>query len=249
MSIITSSGNPVFKSLLGAKKDRAMMFLEGRRLVQDALARGMVPQAAAVTPEYEESHGPVDFSHVVLDERLFARIADTKTPQGVLAFFPVPWASLEKIIEHEKIIILDGLQDPGNVGTIIRTAEAFGFSAVLVTEGTASPFSPKAVRASMGSSLGLDIARIREEDAKRLPHKIISLAPHGSLNLDREAFSGPTAICLGQEGTGVSREMLSLSHATVSIPMKGKVESLNVSIAAGIVMAYVSGIFSSSRPG
>ncbi len=219
------------------------MLLEGRRLVEDALARGMVPQAVAVTPEYVEAHGPVDFPHILLEDRLFSRIADTKTPQGILAFFPIPWTPFEKILGHEKIIILDGLQDPGNVGTIIRTAEAFGFSAVLVTEGTASPFSPKAMRASMGSSLGIDIARIREEDAKRLPHRIISLAPRGSTSLEREAFSGRTAICLGQEGAGVSDTMLSLSHETISIPMKGRVESLNVSIAAGIVMAYVSGVF------
>lgn len=223
------------------------MLLEGRRLVQDALARGMKPQAAAATPGYDEEHGLVDFPHIILEDRLFVRIADTKTPQGILAFFPVPWAPFEKILEHEKIIILDGLQDPGNVGTIIRTAEAFGFTAVLVTEGTASPFSPKAIRASMGSSLGLDIAGIREEDAKRLPHKIISLAPHGSMSLDHEAFSGRTAICLGQEGAGVSRQMLSLSCATVSIPMKGKVESLNVSIAGAIVMAYASGIFNTPQ--
>lgn len=243
MNTIRSSSNPAFKSLIAMKKDRALMLLEGRRLVQDALARGMIPKESAVTLEYQESHGPVDFPHITLEERLLARIADTKTPQGILAFFPIPWASFEKVIEHEKIIILDGLQDPGNVGTIIRTAEAFGFPGILVTEGTASPFSPKAIRASMGSSLGLDIARMREEDAKKLPHKIISLTPHGNLRPGREVFSGQIAICLGQEGEGVSRDMLSLSHATVSIPMKGKIESLNVSIAAGIVMAYASGIF------
>jgi len=243
MSAITSSSNPAFKDLLARKKDKAVMLLEGRRLVQDALARGMTPQAAAVTPEYEKAYGPVDVPHLILEDRLFARIAETRTPQGILAFFPLPWASLEKICGHEKIIILDGLQDPGNVGTIIRTAEAFGFTAVLVTEGTASPFSPKAVRASMGSSLGLDIAKIREDDARRLPHKIISLAPHGTTSLDRKAFSGRAAICFGQEGAGVSQTMLSLSQETVSIPMKGRVESLNVSIAAGIVMAYVSGVF------
>lgn len=225
------------------KKDRAAMLLEGRRLVEDALARGMVPLSAAVTPGYQEAHGPPDFPHLVLEDRLFVRIADTKTPQGILAFFPIPWAPFEMILEHEKIIILDGLQDPGNVGTIIRTAEAFGFPAVLVTGGTASPFSPKAMRASMGSALGIEIARVREEDVKRLPHRIISLAPHGSMSLEREAFSGLTAICLGQEGAGVSETMLSLSHEKLSIPMKGKAESLNVSIAAGIVMAYVSGVF------
>lgn len=241
MSVITSHGNSAFKALHSAGKDKSMMLLEGRRIVMDALSRGMVPEMAAVTPRYREAHGEVDFPHITISEGLFARIADTKTPQGILALFPIPWAPLEKIIGHEKIIILDGLQDPGNVGTIIRTAEAFGFQAVAVTEETASPFSAKAVRSSMGSSLGVDIAKITKADAAGLPHRIVSLAPSGSSELTGDLFDGKCAICLGREGSGVSPEILAVSHATVSIPMKGDVESLNVSVAAGIVMAYAGG--------
>ncbi len=241
MSVITSHGNSAFRALLAAGKDKSMVLLEGRRIVMDALARGMVPEMAAVTSQYREAHGPVDFPHITLSEELFSRIADTKTPQGILALFPIPWASLDQIIRHEKLIILDGLQDPGNVGTIIRTAEAFGFQAVVITEETASPFSAKAVRSSMGSSLGIDIAKIHKKDIGLLPHRILSLAPLGSVKLAGDLFEGECAICFGQEGSGVSTEILSVSHATVSIPMKGEVESLNVSIAAGIVMAYASG--------
>lgn len=242
MSVITSHGNSAFKALLAARKDKSMMLLEGRRIVMDALARGMIPEMAAVTPEYRETHGPVDIPYITLAEGLFARVADTKTPQGILALFPIPWAPLEKIIRHEKIIILDGLQDPGNVGTIIRTAEAFGFQAVAVTEDTASPFSAKAVRSSMGSSLGVDIAKMRKVDAGGLPHRIVSLAPLGSSKLTGDLFEGKCAICLGQEGSGVSPEILAISYATVFIPMKGNVESLNVSVAAGIVLAYAGGV-------
>jgi len=176
-----------------------------------------------------------------MEQRLLDRIADTATPQGILAFFPVPWAVKDIVLAHEKIVILDGLQDPGNVGTIIRTAEAFGFSGILITEGTASPFSPKSLRAAMGSSLGVDIAKIDRQDLKHITHRIISLAPLGSSRLSRELFSGRTAICLGQEGSGVSSDVLAVSHHTVSIPMKGSVESLNVSVAAGIVLAYAAG--------
>lgn len=247
MGVISSHSNPAFRELLAARKNKAMMLLEGRRLVADALSRKMIPELAAVTPGYEEAHGPVDFPHITITNDLFDRIADTKTPQGILAFFTAPWAPLEKITGYEKLVILDGLQDPGNVGTIIRTAEAFGFRAVLIIEGTASPFSFKAVRSSMGSSLGVDIARINADDLKKIPHRIISLAPKGTSALDRELFEGRIAICLGQEGAGVSREVLSASHTTVSIPMKGNVESLNVSVAAGIVMAYAGGAFDPCR--
>lgn len=241
MGAIASSANPVFKALLKARKDRGLMLLEGRRLVTDALTRGMEPASTAVTPGYVEAHGQPAVRHAVIAENLFGRIAETATPQGILAFFPVPWVTLDEVAAHEKIIILDGLQDPGNVGAIIRTAEAFGFCALIVTEETASPFSPKALRASMGSFLGVRIAHARREDLKMLEHRIVSLALTGSTRFRRDLFEGKTAICLGQEGAGVSREVLELSAEKVSIPMQGEVESLNVAVVAGIVMAYASG--------
>lgn len=219
-----------------------MMLLEGRRLVEDARSRGMIPCLAALTDRYLRVHGPADFPHVLLSEDLFARIADTRSPQGILAFFPAPWAQGTELARRERIVVLDGLQDPGNVGTIIRTAEAFGFGAAAVTEGTASPFSPKAVRSSMGSALGVAIARLQPAKLAEFPHRIITLAPRGSARLSADLFREPFAVCLGQEGAGVSPEMLALSHETVSIPMKGEVESLNVAVAAGIVLACAAGV-------
>jgi RNA methyltransferase, TrmH family len=238
---IASNDNPAFKALLKAGKDRGLMLLEGRRLVMDALGRGLAPVLTALTPGYAETHGLPGVPHTVLVEKLFGRIAETATPQGILAFFPMPWASWEEVASHEKIIILDGLQDPGNVGTIIRTAEAFGFGALIVTGETASPFSPKAIRASMGSSLGVRITHAYREELVKLPHRIVSLALDGGTKLSRGLFEGRAAICLGQEGAGVSREVLHLSAVRVAIPMQGDVESLNVAVAAGIVMAYASG--------
>jgi len=239
--MLTSHRNQAFKDLLAAKKDRGVMLLEGKRLVEDARSRGMIPRLAALTERYFRAHGPADYPHVLLSEDLFSRIADTRSPQGILAFFPAPWASVAEIARYERIVVLDGLQDPGNVGTIIRTAEAFGFGAVAVTEGTASPFTPKAVRSSMGSALGVAIARIQPGELAEFPHRIMALAPGGSARLSADLFREPFAICMGQEGAGVSPEMLALSHQTVSISMKGKVESLNVAVAAGIVLACAAG--------
>lgn len=248
MGAIASHSNPAFKALLNARKDRGLMLLEGRRLVTDALSRGLKPTLTAVSPGYVEAHGLPGVPHTIIVERLFERIAETAAPQGILAFFPVPWAPWEEVTAQEKIVILDGLQDPGNVGTIIRTAEAFGFGALIVTGETASPFSPKALRASMGSSLGVRIAHTGRQDLAKLPHRIVSLALTGSVRLSHDLFKGKTAICLGQEGAGVSREILDLSWKTAAIPMQGEVESLNVAVAAGIVMAYASGALDSLSP-
>jgi TrmH family RNA methyltransferase len=243
MAVITSAGNRLFRELLAARRQRGLMLLEGRRLVEDARLRGMVPRLAALTPRYIQEHGPAGFPHAVLSDELFCRIADTRTPQGILAFFEVPWVPAGELARHSRIVILDGLQDPGNVGTIIRTAEAFGFDGVGVTGGTASPFIPKAVRSSMGSVLGVSVARIEAEDLSRFPHRIVTLSPRGSAKLSAGLFRPPCAVCLGQEGAGVSPELSSLSHETVSIAMKGRVESLNVAVAAGIVLAYAGGAF------
>jgi len=237
MAVITSRSNPAFKAFLAAKKDPNLILLEGRRLVEDALSRGIRPRMAALTPGYIKAYGELPFSYIPISDRLFRSLADTVTPQGILAVIDRPLASLEDVYESEKVIILDGIQDPGNVGTIIRTAEAFGISVVIVTQGTASPFSGKAIRASMGSCLGIKIVCASPYELKRLPHKIISLVPQGGIPLDGRLFEGKCAICLGQEGSGVSKELLEISHKSVYIPMKGPTESLNVAVAAGIVMA------------
>jgi TrmH family RNA methyltransferase len=179
---------------------------------------------------------------MVMSEKLFESICETETPQGILAFFDITWAGMEEIMEQGRVVILDGLQDPGNVGTIVRTAEAFGFTGMIVMEGTASPFSSKAVRASMGSCLGIRIARCIADDLRRLPHRILALTPDGRKRISSKIFDPKVAICLGQEASGISREILDIAHDTVAIPMRGRTESLNVAVAAGIVMACAAGV-------
>jgi len=242
MDIITSRHNPAFKSLIRTKKDKSIMCLEGKRLIVDALSRGIRPRMAVSTPEQCSILQLDDIPHMIISKELFCRIADTISPQGVLAFFDMPWADLSDILEYEKIIILDRLQDPGNVGTIVRTAEAFGFQAVIVLSGTASPFSSKAIRASMGSCLGIKIVQISPQRLIEIPHRIVSMASRGETTISPGTLTGKVAICMGQEGMGVSDEIMDMSHSSVYIPMKGSTESLNVAVAAGIVMACASGL-------
>jgi TrmH family RNA methyltransferase len=125
---------------------------------------------------------------------------------------------------------------------IIRTAEAFGFKGIIITPATASPFSDKAVRASMGSVLGIDIALAGTEEISRLSHRMYSLVLDGKRPVSSDMFTGRFAICLGSEGSGISQEMLGLDCEKVFIPMAGRTESLNVAVAAGIVMAVASGL-------
>lgn len=242
MQTVIGRHNPLYRTLAGLKKDRGVMLLEGRRLVEDALSRGITPRMTAVSEEFGRQCRMDLIPDVILSEKLLAGISETETPQGILAFFEVPWSNMDRIGDQERIVILDGLQDPGNVGTIVRTAEAFGFTGMVVLEGTASPFSSKAIRASMGSCLGISIARGTSDDIRHLPHRILAMTAGGLKKLSPELFQGRTAICLGQEASGISPEMLSISHDAVSIPMQGRTESLNVAVAAGIVMACAAGV-------
>ncbi len=242
MQTLTSRHNPLYKELTALKKDKGVMLLEGKRLVADALARGIKPRMVAVSQGFDEVFSLPLPPDAVMSDKLFAGICETEAPQGVLAFFQIPWAGMEEIIDQERVVILDGLQDPGNVGTIVRTAEAFGFSGMIILEGTASPFSGKAVRASMGSCLGIRIARCAIEDLRNIPHRIIALMAQGRNKLSSGLFESKVAICFGQEAEGISKEILDISYDTVSIPMKGATESLNVAVAAGIVMACAAGV-------
>jgi RNA methyltransferase, TrmH family len=244
MQTLTSRHNPLYKELIALKKDKGVMLLEGRRLVADALARGITPKMVAVSHGFDEVQSLPFSPDAVMSDKLFESICETETPQGVLAFFQVPWAGMEEIIEQERVVILDGLQDPGNVGTIVRTAEAFGFLGIIILDGTASPFSGKAVRASMGSCLGIRIARCATGDLWRLPHRILAFDAQARKGLSSLLFEPKVAICLGREAEGISKEILDMAHDTVSIPMKGRTESLNVAVAAGIVMACAAGVLS-----
>jgi RNA methyltransferase, TrmH family len=242
MQPINSRQNERFKLLLEAKKDKGLLMLEGKRLTEDALSRGYEPIHSAVTPSYIELHGTPRVESLILSEDLLSKLADTQTPQGIVIFIKRPYKAIDELKKHDRLVILDGLQDPGNVGTIVRTAEAFGFGGIIVTPGTASPFSEKAVRASMGSVLGIDIAEAGSGEIGLLDHKIISLVLNGGEPVRHDMFAGRFALCLGQEGSGLSTDILKLPGRKAFIPMMGRTESLNVAVAAGIVMAVAAGI-------
>lgn len=243
MESVTSRQNPQYKALVLATRDKGLLLLEGQRLVADALGRGLKPVLAAVTPHYVEQHGRPDFAYSLLSDKLLTSLSATESPQGILIFVAQPWCSLAELRQAERLLILDRLQDPGNVGTLIRTAEAFGFEGVIVTPGTANPFQPKAVRASMGSCLGLKIAHATASEIKSLPQRLLTLNLDGAVSLGQADLRAPLAVVLGQEADGVSSDLSALAVQRVLIPMPGPTESLNVAVAGGIVMAAVAGCF------
>jgi TrmH family RNA methyltransferase len=235
---ISSRQNAIFQRVRDAMRDHAAeIVLEGPKMVDDALAAGwkaiLIARAASVVRELQlasraEARSPHE---AVFDDALFKSLSDTKTSQGVLALFARP-AEQDVFARKDSIVVaLDGVQDPGNVGTIMRLAAAFDAAGVALLPGCADPFSPKAIRASAGAVLSVPIARINVAD---LDGRKLFAADGTGAAIDPPARDG--VIIFGSEGAGVSEELRSRSKR-IAIATSPRVESLNVAAAAAILLS------------
>jgi TrmH family RNA methyltransferase len=213
---------------------------ESFHLLREALRSGRrvdsVIASEAARRGIEEQFGDEDLSVALVPEQLFKTIAGTETSQGLIALVEPPEWKIEQLFGGESlIVVLDGIQDPGNAGTIVRTAEAFAATGVIFVKGSVSPFNSKTLRASAGSLFrvpyvaGVEATIVRAA-LQRNQLKTYAAMPHGSMT----KLARPCALVIGNEGRGVSDEFRSLAEA-VSIPTAG-VESLNASIAAAILL-------------
>jgi len=177
---------------------------------------------------------------------VLASLSDTETPQGILAVMPFPTFAVPGVLDF--VVIADTLRDPGNLGTILRTAAAAGAQAVVLSPATADPYSPKVVRAGMGAHFRLplflsqDWAELRstiQQLGGEQPLRVCTASALGNTNLWEYDFRQPVAIMVSNEAVGTSLEGIKLTNDWVGIPMPGNVESLNAAIAAGILMFEV----------
>lgn len=201
------------------------------------------PESRALAPQMEGARRV----ELVADE-VFRALSDTQTPQGVLAlvrqyhYTPEQVASVRKESGRPALLlILERLQDPGNLGTILRAGEGAGVTGILMDGGTADIYNPKVVRSTMGSLLRVPFAYTEElpQTLKALKRKGVRLfAAHlgGSLDYDRADYRGDTGFLIGNEAAGLSETAAALADTRIRIPMKGKVESLNAAVAASVLM-------------
>ena len=243
MERLTSLKNPkiiAWRSLKDRKgrKETGCFLVEGRKMVEEALASSFPVEAVLVDEDrLAEFSLPHDAPVFLLPGHVLAAVCDTKTPQGVAAVLRMQ--SRNEL--GQRIVALDGVQDPGNVGTILRTADAAGFTGVLMSEQCADVFSPKVLRATMGSIFRMPILV-----TGNLPGALCTLRDQGfsilSSQLDGEPFFRRSPVgdkyCLiiGNEGNGVSPEVQATATHRLRLPMRGGAESLNAAIAAGIMM-------------
>ena len=211
--------------------------LEGPKMVDDAVARGWSP--IAILQEYGREHRK---DAIVVDTPLFREISETKTSQGIIGLFPRPVSSFEKLlpIEPRRLIALDGVQDPGNVGTIIRLCAAFDACGIVRLPGTADPWSPKAIRSSAGAIMTVPVVESTASELSRFAddHDFsIFTADSGATRTEIPGESD-VLLVLGSEGRGLSKQWEEIGEG-LRIAMSDRVESLNVAAAAAILLSQM----------
>lgn len=252
--MITSPSNPkvqLVRALQSRSRNRrreGAFVVEGVRLAEEALAAGWQAQLVLYTRDLDARGEAVvrgfaqqDVEVALVDERVMQAAADTVTPQGILVVLSLRTAALPP--ELDFVVISDGVRDPGNMGTMLRTAVAAGVHAFLLPSGTVDPFSPKVVRAAMGAHFRIPILTVPWDDISALLEAnalCVHLAVAGAGDLYTEAdLRQPTALIVGGEAEGAGGSARKLADKLIHIPMPGKIESLNAAVAAAILMFEV----------
>lgn len=238
--ILTSKNNPLIKETAAlkdkkARKEQGMFLVEGRKMAAECQNSDFEIDRVFVAESYTGENSFPQEKTVLVSDDVFRFLSDEKTPQGILCRIKIPVRKLKK--PQAKCLLLDGVSDPGNVGTIIRTANAAGYAEIYLTDECADPYSPKSVRASMS---GVFFTRIyrgpRTEILSVLADTPIVVADMGGENVFSFAPPKRFALAIGNEANGISDAVKNAAAHTVKIPMQATQESLNAAISAGIIM-------------
>ena len=253
---ITSRDNSLLRQARAARdgKVEELIFIEGLRLAEEALRSKLKIEAVIVSQELAQKEkarglinelGQTSSRLASVSEKLLESISYTKTPQGIVLLASRPETSKEHFAANDRepslIVIMHRINNPVNVGAILRTAEAAGATSVIATQNTSDPLSPKSLRGAMGSAFRLPVwfgpayddalAWCRERGIQTICADV-----HASTGYDQVDWQLPSALILGPESSGLSREELSAANEAVRIPMRGPAESLNVAVATGVLL-------------
>ena len=247
---LTSDKNPLLKEVRraahhGCLTDAGLAVAEGFHLLEEALrSRCEIPVVIVAEPVHATLPDLNSTRVITVSEATFAHLGTTEAPQGVISLVRPPAWTLDQLMRGRPLlIVLDGVQDPGNAGAVVRAAEAFGATGVAFIKGSVNPYNPKSLRASAGSIFRLPLVAALEESAllAALEQKQVTLyaaVPHDGRLLSEADLTGPSAILIGSEGRGVSPR-LQHEASGIRIPTTG-VESLNAAVAAGVMLYEAS---------
>lgn len=263
-NMITSSGNQQIKRIIQLNKkaktryEQRVFVVEGMKMSMEAPRESI--EAMYVSESFLDDEGKgariQGYPYEVVSDSIFRTISDTQTPQGILCLVRMPEYHLEDLLgncqpetggagrKNTHLLVLENIQDPGNLGTMIRTGEGAGVTGILMDRTTVDIFNPKTIRATMGSLYRVPffIAQNLPETIQELRQRGVAMyAAHlsGSVPYCQPSYAGPAAFLIGNEGNGLSQEIAALADTLVHIPMEGSVESLNAAVAAALLMYEV----------
>ena len=241
--IITSKDNEIIKNIkkLKEKKYRLDSYIvEGIKMVKEAISENQEIALIAIREDFKIDFDTKNIKTVTISNKIFNDISDVKTPQGILAVIK---KNQNNQIEtnQEYILALDSLQDPGNMGTIIRTADSANINQIIINKTTVDPYSPKVIRSTMGAIYRTNIIEVEDlkttlKEMKSKGFQIITTDLKATQSIYDINYNNKTVVVIGNEANGVSQEILQTADKKVIIPMLGKTESLNASIAASIMI-------------
>lgn len=241
--IITSKDNEIIKNIkkLKEKKYRLDSYIvEGIKMVKEAINENQEIALIAIREDFKIDFDIKNIKTVTISNKVFNDISDVKTPQGILAVIK---KNQNNQIEtnSDYILALDSLQDPGNMGTIIRTADSANINQIIINKTTVDPYSPKVIRSTMGAIYRTNIIEVEDlkatlKEMKLKGFQIITTDLKATQSIYDINYNNKTVVVIGNEANGVSQEILQTADKKVIIPMLGKTESLNASIAASIMI-------------
>lgn len=249
---VTSSDNKIIKEIrkLNKRAGREKLgeyYAEGLRLVNDALLYSkdcikyfvLSKSFSESGLEFSKKIDRTGKSVYIAEDKIFNSISDTVTPQGILAVMEIPENEVIDFNMCQYILILDQIAEPGNMGTIIRTAEAAGIDGICLINNCTDVYAPKVIRASMGSAFRMKIQSVDEAFVSELKNSgftVLATALKDSEPIESIKLNGKRALIIGNEAHGVSESLIKLADKSVRIEMCGRIESLNAAVAAGIAM-------------
>ena len=241
--IITSKDNEIIKNIkkLKEKKYRLDSYIvEGIKMVKEAISENQEIELIAIREDFKIDFDTKNIKTVTISNKIFNDISDVKTPQGILAVIK---KNQNNQIETNSnyILALDSLQDPGNMGTIIRTADSANINQIIINKTTVDPYSPKVIRSTMGAIYRTNIIEVEDlkttlKEIQSKGFQIITTDLKATQSIYDINYNNKTVVVIGNEANGVSQEILQTADKKVIIPMLGKTESLNASIAASIMI-------------
>lgn len=254
--MIVSEANQQIKEIIKLQKQskyrykKVQFVTEGLKMLSEAAKCGCLKKiyiSNFIMAKIQDIPTLVDFlkkyPYEVVEDKIFKNISDTVTTQGILGIAQMPEYNIETILNDDRHmwLLLDRIRDPGNLGTIMRTAEGAGISAIIMNKGTVDLFNPKTIRSTMGAIFRMSFIYVDDltdiiKKIKNNGYNVYGMAMKGSVVYDKKDYTKGAGIVIGSEADGLSENILEYISGTIRIPMEGDIESLNAAVAAAVVM-------------